>query len=497
MKRIRINKEQPADPSPLDFFARLRWLDGRRLMQVIEPYRQRIFLDALHTFRPDCSPRYNLVLCGRGKKNWKSADLVLAALYCLLIRQSPLGNDGFIVANDEGQAGDDLLLAKKLIALNMELEHELDVRSKEIKRKDHRGALKILPAGDVASSHGKTAAFIGYDEIHGYRDWSLMEALQPDPTRTDSLQWITSYDQLVAIPGRPLHDLKKSGIKGEDPRMLFSWYSGELCTDPDFAEFEPELRANPSISSWPEGVRYLQQQKRRLPTHKYRRLHLNLPGAPDGAFFDPDKVVEAIVESRKALQPDDDGAYFGFVDMSGGSIDDACLAIAHEHDGKAIIDLVMKQVGTPPFNPRMAVKQFADQLKRYHLSTVTGDAYAGQTFRVDFEEQGITYQVSRKTKTQLYEALEPRLNAGEVELPDIPKLQEQLLTLVMRGTRVDHQPGDHDDFANAAAGAVELAIGHAMQDLSLIAGPIVLQRQPYVDLNADPEVRTFQDNAWR
>ena len=50
-----------------------------------------------------------------------------------------------------------------------------------------------------------------------------------------------------------------------------------------------------------------------------------------------------------------------------------------------------------------------------------------------------------------------RLNAGEVELLDIPELQEQLLTLVVRGGRIDHQAGDHDDFSNAAAGATWLA----------------------------------------
>jgi hypothetical protein len=50
----------------------------------------------------------------------------------------------------------------------------------------------VLPAKDVAGTHGKSAAFVGFDEIHAYRDWSLMEALQPDPTRIDTLQWITS-----------------------------------------------------------------------------------------------------------------------------------------------------------------------------------------------------------------------------------------------------------------------------------------------------------------
>ena len=49
------------------------------------------------------------------------------------------------------------------------------------------------------------------------------------------------------------------------------------------------------------------------------------------------------------------------------------------------------------------------------------------------------------------------LNAGEVELLDHAKMQEQLLTLVWRGVKIDHLPGDHDDFANAAAGAIWLA----------------------------------------
>jgi hypothetical protein len=44
-------------------------------------------------------------------------------------------------------------------------------------------------------------------------------------------------------------------------------------------------------------------------------------------------------------------------------------------------------------------------------------------------------------------------------LLDDGKLQEQLLTLVMRGGRIDHQATDHDDSANAACGALVLAGG--------------------------------------
>src|SRR5215469_1470599 len=41
-----------------------------------------------------------------------------------------------------------------------------------------------------------------------------------------------------------------------------------------------------TLSSWPDGRGYIEQQRQRLPVHKFRRLHLNLLGAPDGAFLD-------------------------------------------------------------------------------------------------------------------------------------------------------------------------------------------------------------------
>lgn len=458
-------------PSPLDFFCHLKWLDGRPLLDTIEPYRRELLTQALYTFRDDgVTPVYNLVLSGRGKKNWKTADLILAALYRLLIWPSEHGNDGFILANDEDQAGDDLSLAKKLIAVNeAELGGEVDLLQKEIRRTDGAGSLRILPARDAVGSHGKTALFLGFDEIHGYRSWDIFEALAPDPTRPDVLTWITSYDTIYNSPGVPLYDLKQIGLGGEDPRMLFSWYSGGLCTDPALEDARPEERANPSMESWPEGEAYLDQQRRRLPTHKFRRLHLNMPGAPDGAAFDQDKVLEAIVEGRTVLPPRTEFSYRAFVDMSGGSSDDAVLSIAHAEGSKSVVDVAMKQIGGTPFNPRDAVKRFASVLKQYGLRSVTGDAYAGLTFRQDFEAEDITYKLSGKTKTDLYEELEPRLNAGEVELLDLPKLREQLLTLVVRGRRIDHQSGDHDDFANAVAGAVDLVADGDEE----YAGPIV------------------------
>lgn len=148
------------------------------------------------------------------------------------------------------------------------------------------------------------------------------------------------------------------------------------------------------------------------------------------------------------------------VDMSGGSSDDAVLAIAHydQESKRAVLDALVSQTGSPPFNPRDAVRKFAGELRAFGVSKVTGDAYGGQTFRADFLAHGISYEVCGHTKHTLYEALEPRLNAAEVELLDHGSLQEQLLTLVYRGSKIDHLPGDHDDYANACAIAIWLAV---------------------------------------
>src|SRR5262249_34482946 len=143
----------------LDFLDALLWLDGQPLQ--VEPYRRAIFHRA---FSVDAAghPLYSLVLCGRGKKNAKTLDLVLAGLYSLLLRDAVQGTGGFLLANDEDQAGDDLDLASKLVRANPSLDEEVVVRSKGIERRDGGGELVVLPARDVAGAHGKTAAFIGF-----------------------------------------------------------------------------------------------------------------------------------------------------------------------------------------------------------------------------------------------------------------------------------------------------------------------------------------------
>jgi hypothetical protein len=463
-------------PTSLQFFGKLNWLDGTNLLNMIEPYRREIFRLVFDSFDAQGRPLYNMLVAGRGKKNWKSGDLVFGSLYALVIRRSPLGNAGLIVASDENQAADDLSLAKKLIACNPALAAEIEVLAKELRLRDGSGSLRIIPGRDVAGAHGKTYNFLGIDELHTAKDWSLLEALSPDPHRVDALQWITSYASLYNVVGAPLADLLRIGQAGTDKRMLLSWYSGDYCTDPKFSDLSPLGRANPSMGSWADGVGYLEQQRLRLPTGRFRRLHLNLPGAPEGACFDQGAVLACVITGRRMLPPQSGIVYWAYVDMSGGSSDDCVLVIGHREGRVVIIDRIEKQIGSPPFKPQAAIPHFAQIMREYGCSKVWGDAYGGQTFRSEFEEKRITYAVIGLDKSQLYEALEPVINAREVELPDVPVLIEQTVSLVWRGQKIDHEPNSHDDYPNAVAGLVFVLCRRAEQEMTEFAVPYVTSR---------------------
>lgn len=151
--------------------------------------------------------------------------------------------------------------------------------------------------------------------------------------------------------------------------------------------------------------------------------------------------------------------YWAFVDASGGSQDAMTLAIAHwDHAKKrAVLDLIREIPA--PFNPKEVVKEFAPLVRRFHLVSVTGDAYAGEWPRESFRDNEVGYVVSSRDKHDIYRDLLPELNSGSVELLDNEVLFDQFKSLQRRLTStgreiIDHPQGQHDDVANAAAGAL-------------------------------------------
>jgi hypothetical protein len=174
-------------------------------------------------------------------------------------------------------------------------------------------------------------------------------------------------------------------------------------------------------------------------------------------FVRREVVDDAVVPGRHELPPIPGTYYSAFVDPSGGSADSMTLAIAHREGERVILDCLRER--KPPFSPDDVVLEFCATLKSYHVSSVTGDCYAGEWPRERFRVNGVRYEPAERAKSDLYRDLLPILNSGRAELLDHPRLIAELCGLERRTARsgrdsVDHAPGGHDDVANAAAGAL-------------------------------------------
>ena len=180
------------------------------------------------------------------------------------------------------------------------------------------------------------------------------------------------------------------------------------------------------------------------------------------AFLDAE-AIRAVTATGCLERPPEKGIrYVAFTDPSGGSQDSFTLAIAHLENGLAVLDAVREV--RPPFSPDSVVRDFADLLRTYRVSQVTGDRYGGNWPAERFQRYGISYKPSKLSKSDLYRELVAPINGARVALLDLPVLQAQLIGLersVARGGKdsIDHGPGARDDVANSVAGALTILLG--------------------------------------
>ena len=155
--------------------------------------------------------------------------------------------------------------------------------------------------------------------------------------------------------------------------------------------------------------------------------------------------------------------YRAFIDPAGGSGSDSmtlCVAHREEVGGKVIsvVDAVREWV--PPFSPSEITAEAVALLKQYNIKRVQGDRWGGDWVREPLKKAGIDYDLSPKSKSEIYRDVLPLLNSHQVELPDISKLANQFCNLERKTGRgrdsVDHPPGQRDDLANAVAGCLLL-----------------------------------------
>jgi hypothetical protein len=151
------------------------------------------------------------------------------------------------------------------------------------------------------------------------------------------------------------------------------------------------------------------------------------------------EAVEAcIIPNRYELAPVRGFRYFGFCDPSGGSADSMTLCICHREGDNVVVDALRER--KPPFSPDDVVVEFAACLRSYFIGTVSGDRYAGEWPRERFAARGIRYEPCEQSKSDLYQALLPALNAKRVHLLDHARLISQLCSLERKKPRSATMP---------------------------------------------------------
>jgi hypothetical protein len=181
----------------------------------------------------------------------------------------------------------------------------------------------------------------------------------------------------------------------------------------------------------------------------------------DLAAFVSQEAVDAVTMwGRHELPPQAGVDYIAFADPGGGLVDSMTLAIVHLEGDIPVHDLVAAVV--PPFNPGEVVAEFAAILRRYGISKVVGDAYAGNWPTERFAENGIDYVKSDRDKSSIFRDFLPLVTSRGCELLEHPRLLHELVNLERRvspGGRdaISHPPNAHDDVVNAVAGALTLA----------------------------------------
>jgi hypothetical protein len=177
-----------------------------------------------------------------------------------------------------------------------------------------------------------------------------------------------------------------------------------------------------------------------------------------------DELIEAAMPGRLKRGPRLSAV--AFCDMSGGVSDSAALGIAHSEtvDGETIVLLDHLEVVPAPHKPAAVAGQFAETLKRFGLSRVVGDRYSAGWCAGAYEAHGITYEAAELDKSAIYNEVLPLYSERRVELIEDARLVAELRLLERkaraggRPDNVDHAPRAHDDAANAACGALWLAM---------------------------------------
>lgn len=299
-----------------------------------------------------------------------------------------------------------------------------------------------IAAASFRSTRGYSYAAVLCDEI---AFWRSEESLNPDVEILRALR-----PGLASIPGSIMMlasspYAKKGALYnsyrrhyGKDDARVLVWKAPTEVMNP---RIPPEIIAE-AYEEDPEAA----------------RAEYGAEFRDDLADFITRESIDAITMwGRHELPPEPGVSYSGFCDPSGGASDSMTLAIGHQAGDVGILDALLEI--RAPFDPDAAVAECVGLLKRFGITRIVGDHYAGLWPVARFSAHGVTFEQSARGKSDIYRDFLPLANSGRVELLDHKRMAAQFVGLERRVGRsgkdsIAEPPGAHDDCCNSAAGVL-------------------------------------------
>jgi hypothetical protein len=185
-------------------------------------------------------------------------------------------------------------------------------------------------------------------------------------------------------------------------------------------------------------------------------------------LYPPDVIESATDFKVYERMPVPGQTYRAFADAAGGTGSDSYgFAISHREFGiEKIAKLDCLREFRPRFVPAQVIAELAMLCKRYGISEVEGDKFAGGFHADEWQRHGIRFKACDRTTSENYLHLLPILLSGRARLLDNSTLRSQLTGLERKMQPSGHEivthmqvSSAHDDLACAAAGAL-VASGH-------------------------------------
>ena len=316
----------------------------------------------------------------------------------------------------------------------IELSNSVDIEIVTSSYKHVRGYSIVAAVADEIG-------FWWLDSESANSDREVLNALRPGLARVPgSVLFVISSPYLKR---GALYEANKKYFGNEDSKNVLFWKASTRVMNPTFSAAELDRAFEEDGSS--AKVEYDAEFKQ------------------DSESFISADAIDAVTETDRIMLPSKNTTvYHAFIDTAGGAgKDSVAMAIGHVEEHKDVetpptfvTDTLIER--KPPFKPSETLKEFSLILRMYRVSKIVGDRYAGDFPAEAFSKEGIRFEATEHSKSQIYKAVLPLITSGRVELLDKPRLRNQLLNLERksRGGRdsIDHPRNAHDDCANAVCG---------------------------------------------